>query len=66
MSGPAEPEDKLLKNFSRKLNPFEFDAGDDGTDVDVVRVLMLAEAQRDERGRNMATRVRTLDAMAGT
>lgn len=65
MSGPAEPEEKLLKNFCRKLNRFEFDAGLDGTDVDVVRVLILAEAQRDERGRNMVTRVRTLDAMAG-
>lgn len=65
MSGPMEPEEELLKNFCRKLNRFECDAGVDGPDVGWARVLMLAEAHRDESGRKMVTRVRTLDDMAG-
>lgn len=65
MSGPVEPVEELLKNFCRKLNRFECDAGVDGADVGWARVLMLAEAHRDESGRKMVTRVRTLDDMAG-
>lgn len=63
MNGPVEPEEKLLKNFCRKLK--RFDAGVDGTEVGCGRMLMLADAQRDERGRKIVTTVRTLDDMAG-
>lgn len=61
-----EPLEKVLKNFCRRLNRVEFEAGVDGSNVGWVRVFMLAEAQRDESGRKMVTRVRTLDEMAGT
>ena len=64
MSGPMEPEEELLKNFCRKLNRFECDAGVDGPDVCWARVLMLAEAHKDESGRKMVTRVRKLDDIA--
>lgn len=60
-----DPVEELLKKFCRKLDRFEVEAGFDGMNVDWVRVLMLAEAQRDERGRKMVTTVRTLDAIAG-
>lgn len=65
MRGPAEMDEELLKNFCRKLNRFDLEAGVDGTDVGWQRVLMLAEAQSDERGRKMVTAVRTLDDIAG-
>lgn len=67
MSGPVEPLEKVLRNFCRRLNRVESEAEVDGANVGWVRVLvlMLAEAQRDESGREMVTKVRTLDDMAG-
>lgn len=55
-SGPDEPMDELLNSFWRSFMP---------SDVPWLRLPIEAEAQREERGRKMETRVRTWEDMPG-
>ena len=57
-SVPGEPMEEALKSFWRSFMPSDEDAW-------LLRLSIEAEAQREERGRKIETRVRTWEEMPG-